>query len=228
MHDMQERHLGSDLLSAERVEALLGVDKSTVYRMASDGRLPAIKVGRQWRFPAGPIHNLLEGAGIVPLGDGAPGEKVPGLHNSGSILIQPIVDLAADLLGVMMVATDMEGLPLTDVANPCPWFVARTDDPATLEHCIEDWRILAHEIDLEPRLTVGSHGFECARAFIRDGNRLVGMVLAGGIVPQGADRTDLYHLDDEARQTLLSALPRVATTISRVVSRPSNSTRSTP
>jgi excisionase family DNA binding protein len=231
VQDTQERRGGPDLFSAGQVEALLGVDKSTVYRMASDGRLPAIKVGRQWRFPAGPIRDLLDGAGIVPSFDGGPQGGAGGIPGSSSDLVQPIVDLAASLLGVMMVATDMEGRPLTDVANPCPWFAARADDPATLTHCVEDWRVLANEIDLEPRLAVGSHGFECARAFIRDGNRLVGMVLAGGIVPQGADRddrVDLYNLDDAARQALLSALPRVATTISRVVSRPTSPTRSTP
>ncbi len=228
MRDRQERQGGSDLLSADRVEAMLGIDKSTVYRMASDGRLPAIKVGRQWRFPAGPIRELLDGAGIVPLAVDGPWSAATSIQGPGLDAVQPIVDLAANLLGVMMVATDMEGRPLTDVANPCPWFVARADDPTTLEHCIEDWRVLAHEIDLEPRLVVGSHGFECARAFIRDGNRLVGMVLAGGIVPQGMDSADLYQLDGKARAALLSALPRVATAVSRVVSRPTSPTRSTP
>jgi excisionase family DNA binding protein len=232
MRNMQEGHGGSDLLSAEQVEALLGVDKSTVYRMASDGRLSAIKVGRQWRFPAGPIRDLLDGAGVVPRHNSESRAEVEGYPDSmrdvESSLVQPIVDLAASLLGVMMVATDMEGHPLTDVANPCPWFAARAKDPETLEHCVEDWRGLANEIDLEPRLAVGSHGFECARAYIRDGNRLVGMVLAGGVVPQGADRDDLYRLDNDARRALLSALPRVATTISKVVSHRTPPLRSTP
>ena len=222
---MQERQAPSDLLSADQVEAMLGVDKSTVYRMAADGRLSAIKVGRQWRFPASPIRDLLDGAGIVPAESSALPSGVVGIQRPGPDVVQPIVDLAANLLGVMMVATDMDGRPITDVANPCPWFAARADDPTTLEHCVEDWRILAHEIDFEPRLTVGSHGFECARAFIRDGNRLVGMVLAGGILPAGTDSPDLYQLDEHARATLLAALPRVATTISRVVSGPTNPTR---
>ena len=41
-----------NLISAKDVQELLQVDRSTVYRMAEDGRLPAIKVGRQWRFEA--------------------------------------------------------------------------------------------------------------------------------------------------------------------------------
>jgi excisionase family DNA binding protein len=225
MHDVQERQAGSDLLSAEQVEAMLGVDKSTVYRMAADGRLAAIKVGRQWRFPVGPIRALLDGAGVGHLADGAgeparaqsaPREPVTAASNA----IQPVLDVAADLLGVMMVATDMDGNPLTDVANPCPWFAERSDDPHVLDTCIQDWKALAADLDFEPRLAPGGHGFECARAYIRDGDRLVGMVLAGGILPLGAATPGLYDLDEAGRAAVVAALPRVATTISRVVSRP--------
>ena len=42
---------------------MINVDLSTVYRMAEDGRLPAIKVGRQWRFPADRVAELL---GVSP------------------------------------------------------------------------------------------------------------------------------------------------------------------
>ena len=53
---MQE--VSQELLTARQVQQLLRVDKSTVYRMASDGRLPAIKVGKQWRFPADEIDQI--------------------------------------------------------------------------------------------------------------------------------------------------------------------------
>ncbi|MCU0281738.1 MAG: helix-turn-helix domain-containing protein, partial [Acidimicrobiia bacterium] len=47
------------LLTTQDVLRLMKVDRSTVYRMAEDGRLPAVKVGRQWRFPEDQIHDLL-------------------------------------------------------------------------------------------------------------------------------------------------------------------------
>jgi len=50
-----------ELLTAAQVQHLFHVDRSTVYRMAEDGRLPAVKIGRQWRFPALPIRSLLGG-----------------------------------------------------------------------------------------------------------------------------------------------------------------------
>ncbi|MCU0263881.1 MAG: helix-turn-helix domain-containing protein, partial [Candidatus Nanopelagicales bacterium] len=48
------------LLTALEVQELLHIDRSTVYRMAEDGRLPAIRVGRSWRFPADRIEALLD------------------------------------------------------------------------------------------------------------------------------------------------------------------------
>jgi excisionase family DNA binding protein len=239
MQTMQERHAKADLLTAEQVEYLLEVDKSTIYRMAADGRLPAIKVGRQWRFPAAPIRQLLSSADArsVPNATTTTGMRVATTTAAARstvtvatppprALLQPVVDLAADLLGVMMVVTDMDGRPITEVANPCPWFATRLGDPAVLDACTAEWRVLADELEFEPRLRVGGHGFECARVLIRDGNHLVGMVLAGGIAPAGVDADDLYHLDATARQSLLAALPRVAAALSRVTARPTDESRS--
>ena len=231
---MQER-AGADLMSAEDVESLLGIDKSTVYRMAQDGRLPAIKVGRQWRFPAGPIRGLLEGAG-VELSSHAPGPRPTSsgaLSSADAPRLQPLIDLAAELLGVMMVVTDMEGNPTSEVANPCPWFAERQDDPTVLDACVKDWRAFANEQAFEPTFRTGPHGFECARALVREGNQLVGMVLAGGIAPgdpspEGSlDGPDgLYHLSAADRGALLAALPRVAASLSRVATRPEPTPRS--
>jgi excisionase family DNA binding protein len=224
---------GAGLLSADDVESLLGIDKSTVYRMAQDGRLSAIKVGRQWRFPSEPIRALLGGAGLtLPVAaSNSPAAEPNSFSPPAAELVQPIIDLAAELLGVMMVVTDMEGNPMSGVANPCPWFAARQDDPEVLDACIEDWRVFAGELAFAPAFREGPHGFECARALVREGNQLVGMVLAGGVAAAGPDGSPdvsdgLYHLTAADRAVLLAALPRVAATISRVVSRPGTTPRS--
>jgi excisionase family DNA binding protein len=239
MQTLQERHAKADLLTAEQVENLLEVDKSTIYRMAADGRLPAIKVGRQWRFPSTPIHELLGSAHTraMPATASAPSSAPVSAAMRGTTLpatppalsravVQPIIDLAADLLGVMMVVTDMSGRPITEVANPCPWFAARLSDSSVLDACTAEWRGLADELEFEPQLRVGVHGFECARALIRRGSHLVAMVLAGGIAPAGIAAADLYQLDATGRQSLLAALPRVATALSRVIARPTDDSRS--
>jgi len=229
---MQERQetTGKALLTAKQVQDLLHVDRSTVYRMADDGRLPAVKIGRQWRFPAAAIDTLLGGldaaGGIEPsTGRGEPvlrstlsGPALPSALNGQRAV--PVIELAADLLGVMMVVTDMDGCPLTPVVNPCRWFAARQGDPFLVEACAVEWRQFADEVDLGPRFRTGRLGFDCARSFVRVGTSLVAMVLAGGIAPLGEPADpDLYHLDDAQRQRVLGALPRVAAALSSAPAR---------
>jgi excisionase family DNA binding protein len=226
----------TELLTARQVQTMLHIDRSTVYRMAEDGRLPAIKVGRQWRFPADHLTALLE----APSGLGAPaplgapvspttpvsapvpapaaslvptGSNAPGISAE---VASAVAQVAADLLAVMMVVTDMDGHPITGVANPCPWFAERAGDPGLLKACTAEWQQLADDADFAPRFATGALGFECARAFVRCGTSLVGMVLAGGLAPAGSSEPGLYHLDAAQRRAVLAALPRVARALSRV------------
>lgn len=218
MHSPHEIDAPS-LLSARQVQSLLGVDRSTVYRMAEDGRLPAIKVGRQWRFPADRISDVLR-IDVGPHGprdQGAPTAAGPGTPSRD--VATSVAQIAAELLEVMMVVTDMDGRPITDVANPCPWFAERSDDPHLLDACVAEWQEMADDPDLEPRFTPGELGFECARAFVRSGTSLVAMVLVGGVAAPGDPTPGLYHLDDAGRRAVLAALPKVAAALSRVAPR---------
>ncbi|MGE5218264.1 MAG: helix-turn-helix domain-containing protein [Chloroflexota bacterium] len=52
---MQEK-----LLTIEQVAAYLKVDKFTVYRLVTKRKLPAFKVGNQWRFKRKIIDAWLE------------------------------------------------------------------------------------------------------------------------------------------------------------------------
>lgn len=242
MHDMQEMQEpgGPVLLSAQQVQTMLRIDRSTVYRMAEDGRLPAIKIGKQWRFPADRIAGLVTHAGLLAQGGSAaqggatqggaaalpdpavdvPAPEAPAIADSiAPETATAVTQVAADLLGVMMVVTDMDGNPITAVANPCRWFADRSQDPDLLSACTAEWQQMADDPDFEPKFSVGALGFECARAFVRSGSSLVGMVLVGGIAPPGSQVADLYHLDDDARRAVLSALPRVASALSRVAPR---------
>lgn len=224
---------------------MLNIDRSTVYRMAEDGRLPAIRVGRSWRFPADRIEALLGSPRpeIPRLSDVEPGtgepaddsadltqdldEPIPGLNRAAA---SAAVEVAAELLGVMMVVTDMHGNPITGVVNPSQWFAERAEDPQVLDRCVNEWRDLADHPDLTPRFQSGALGFQCARAFIRNGTTLVGMVLAGGVSPSDdmSVDADLYHLDDAARQRVLTALPRIAAAISTSAPRTAATTPTAP
>lgn len=199
--------MGTTLLNARQVTDLLGVDTSTVYRMAADGRLPAVKVGKQWRFPEPAIERLTTINGAEPL--------------AGNATIDPdaaraVIELVARPLGVMMVVTDLDGVPLTPIANPCDWLAGKLGAPFIVETCITDWRALAGDLDLTTRFKQGPLGFECARAFIRSGLRLVGMVLAGGVAPPTNPKQGLFSLEDQDREAVIESLPRVAALLSRV------------
>lgn len=231
---------GRPLLTALEVQDLLHIDRSTVYRMAEDGRLPAIRVGRSWRFPAAGIEALVRTpAASDAVARALPAEaQTPGLPDAlapGSLdaaapddfgpdaldteVARAAVEVAADLLGVMMVVTDMHGRPVTPVANQCRWFAEHAGDSGVLDRCVAEWRDLADHPDLAPRFQSGALGFQCARAFIRHGSTLVGMVLAGGVSPatDPAADSDLHHLDDTGRTRVLTALPRIAATIATPV-----------
>ncbi len=243
MHQMQQRldqASMSTLLTTKDLQAMIHVDKSTIYRMAEDGRLPAIKVGRQWRFPADAVEAVL-GNGVVS--HAATREVDPRPTDLAALLApeaaQAIADLAADLFGVMAIVTDIDGNPLTDVANPCGYFAAIHDQPGAVSGCIDGWRQLADEIDIEPRFMPSQLGFLCARTFIRVGSELVGMLIVGGVTPGSwppepqfleklagelelpvsllVDHVDeTYYLDAAHQQWVVGLLPRFSDLISRL------------
>ena len=183
----------SRLLSAEQVGEALGIDVSTVYRMAGDGRLPARKVGRQWRFPADAV--------MAP----TPASALDAEWAYATIRVP------AELLGVMMVVTDLRGHPVTPVANPCPRFTEAQDD--AVAECLAEWQLAAGAVDLGTRFRPSRLGFECASAFIRSGDRLLGMVIAGGVAPAGRRVEGAFILSDEGRSQVLASLPRIASAV---------------
>jgi excisionase family DNA binding protein len=181
------------LLTAEDVSQMLGIDVSTVYRMAADGRLEARKVGRQWRF--------------APEAVGVEGLDVPAMsHAIDPIAARAAITVAADLLGVMMVVTDLAGVPVTEVVNPCRRYADATSQERAA--CLDHWAELAATADLGCRFAPGPLGIDCASAFIRSGDRLLGMVLAG-MSP------DPVQVEAGARDRVVHALPRIAASLAR-------------
>jgi hypothetical protein len=140
----------------------------------------------------------------------------------------------------MIVITDINGKPVTEVSNPCGLFSAISDKPRALQKCLENWRDLAHTIDLEPKFTASHLGLLCARAMIRVGSELKGMVFVGGIAPQAwppapeqiehiADEfgvdvstvnshvTDVFFLDETEKVRVLSFVQRIANIVAYII-----------
>jgi excisionase family DNA binding protein len=107
-------------LSTQQVQSLLDVDASTIYRMAADGRLPAVRIGRQWRFPADQIEALLR---PVAAGVTSPAEAGPPVATSPTPRTGPtpqIVPTAWPGSGARAVATTTTHRPPAAVAIPEP------------------------------------------------------------------------------------------------------------
>jgi excisionase family DNA binding protein len=237
-HEMHNGQQDDRLLTTRDVQALVNVDRSTIYRMAEDGRIPAIKVGRQWRFPERAIRTWLAGD--------RPAEAAGERHDNGDSLpppgvLQAMADLVARATGAMVVIADPQGNPLTEVANPCGYFQAVASDPSTLERCIEGWREYGEDPDLLPHFAPSHLGFLCARGFARAGSELSAMIIVGGIAPPNwpppaADIArvaaelgvpaglleehveEVYHLEEDDRRRILDLLPRVGVLISQISS----------
>jgi excisionase family DNA binding protein len=220
----------SGMLTSKDLQELLQVDRSTIYRMAEAGALPAVKVGRQWRFPEVAIRSWLARGKQADSSESTP-ERL-----AFASLIKPAMDVMAETLGVMLVLTDMEGIPLTEVSNPCGLFSTVAAHPGGVAECIAGWQELAGSTDLGPRFTPSYLGLMCARAFIRSGAELTSMVIAGGIAPEvwppepsklaamaegfdvdpshlAAHVHEVHRLDVDGRQRVLDTLPRVASMV---------------
>lgn len=56
----------SPILTIDELAAYLKIPKSTVYKLAQEGRIPGQKVGRHWRFRQDAIDRWLEQGSIDP------------------------------------------------------------------------------------------------------------------------------------------------------------------
>ncbi len=236
-----------EMLTAKDVQELLNVDRSTVYRMAEQGRLPAIKVGKQWRFPGDQIEAWFAGQvtavapisqSLTPKPESEPNNDLPALLPIECV--QLIQDSYADILGVMLVITDMDGNPLTEVSNPCGLFTAISQVPDAVQKCIQSWHFLGTTLNFEPTFQVSHLGLLCARGLVRVGTELKGMVIAGCITPQewppsngqvaqiaadfGVDPQIIqphldaaYKLNAAQRTTVLTTVQRIADIVAHIV-----------
>jgi excisionase family DNA binding protein len=190
----------ANFLTTRQLQDMLQVDRTTIYRMADDGRIPALKVGNQWRFPSQQVNDWLQmhsadGDSIAPSAQSA--------ADLCSLLpmecVQQIQDAFAEALGVMIVITDMDGQPVTEPSNPFGLFTAVEADAGS-KHCLRLWARLGRIPSLQPAWIESHLGLLCARGLIRTKTELRGMVIIGGIAP------NVWPPGDEKIQQIASDL----------------------
>ena len=182
----------AEFLTTRQLQEILHVDRTTIYRMADDGRIPAMKVGSQWRFPRRSIEDWLQTQS--PVGTTVEDTSLASGSDLSKLLpaecVQRIQDTFADMLGVMMVVTDLHGDPVLQVSNPCGLFTLAEMSAATRQQCRLEWAALANQPSLQPVLTQGHLGLLHTRALVRVGSEIKAMLVAGGIAPMSWPLSD--------------------------------------
>lgn len=187
--------LMTDLLTTKQVQTILRVDRTTIYRMVEGGQIPAVRVGKQWRFDRADVERWLQSGRYgalpsLPAEDKASAASaISGTPESLAEVLplncaQSAQDAFAELLGVTMVITDMQGRPVTQMSNPCGFVSALIGGRAeAIQLCVATWQQMAVLVALEPKFALNEMGLMCARGLIRVGTELKGMVVIGGIAP---------------------------------------------
>ena len=173
----------TDLLTTKQLLELLQLDRTTVYRMLREGRLPGFKVGGQWRFSRQEIEGWLREQGrAVP----SPEESSPPIKPSAEVLpldcIQPIQDIFAEALNIGAVMTRLDGQPITEISNCSPFCRLILSSPRGRERCIGSWRALAGQVDRTPRLHTCHAGLMYARGRVEVADEFVAMSFMGQFV----------------------------------------------
>lgn len=238
----------ADFLTTRQLQEILQVDRTTIYRMADSGRVPAVKVGNQWRFPRRQVESWLKtqdgavsDAYTAPTSSDAPSTAVQDLRKILPLdCVQLIQDTFADVLGVMVLVTDLEGEPVTRPSNPCGLFTATETSPVARKRCMQLWAGLASDPSLQPQFIQSHLGLLCARGLIRVGSELKAMLVVGGIAPRNwppspdqlariASELDLpesmlqAHLDEvytvsaDGQRELLGHVQRIADIVSHII-----------
>lgn len=178
-----------DLLTSRELQALLCVDRKTIYRMLHDKRLPAVRVGGQWRFSRQSIEKWLsEPSDVQPANDfqnlPAPLETLP------LDCFRSVQDVFADALDVGVVTTNLEGEVLVAPNNACAFCKLILESQEGRRRCAMTWTGL-RDGSQAVRVTQCHAGLECARGRIDvDGNYL-GMVFACQFITSEKQRTVL-------------------------------------
>jgi excisionase family DNA binding protein len=167
----------ADLLTTKQLLELLQLDRTTVYRMLSEGRLPGFKIGGQWRFSRQEIEAWMKERGTESPSPARPSAEVLPLD-----CIQPIQDIFAEALNVGAVTTRLDGEPITQVSHCSPFCQLVLGAPQGRQRCIASWRSLARQAERRPHLYTCHAGLMYARGRIEVADEFVAMSFMGQFV----------------------------------------------
>jgi excisionase family DNA binding protein len=187
-----------DLLTARQIQDLLKVDRTTIYHMLKDGKLPGFKVGGQWRFSRADIDTWLTDQQCAHLGAPSAGASgaaeliQPGVTPLAADAlplhcIQPIQNVFAEALDVAAVTTTLDGDPITSFSNLGPFCSLIQASEEGRRRCRASWQELGRSGNAQPSLTQCHAGLHYAGGRVQLGNEFLAMVFAGQFRVEGQE-----------------------------------------
>lgn len=184
--------MSDELMTTRELQELLQVDRTTIYNMLSEGRLPGFKVGGHWRFSRQEIEAWL-------IEQRAEAKRVPVRPSPDALPlahIHSVQAIFAEAMGVGSIVTRLDGQPLTQVSNSCAFCNLVLGTPQGFRRCVDSWQRLASYRKQKPRLHRCHAGLLYARARIEVEQEFVAMVFAGQIIVD-RDMGAVVHRVDE-------------------------------
>ncbi len=181
-----------DLLTTKQLMELLRVDRTTIYRMLNDGRLSAIRMGGQWRFPRRAIEQWLGDQNPAPAPDAksmaaiAPAAPTASAEILPIYCLQPIQEVFALTSLVGAVTTDLNGKPMMPISNSCAFCNLILSSERGRARCEASWKKLADQTEQQPRLEKCHAGLTYARGRVVVENAFVAMFFVGQFVVNSA------------------------------------------
>ena len=189
-----------DLLTTKQLQEILKIDRTTIYRMLSDGRLTGIRVGGQWRFPRNAIEQCLVNPKTAKALT-APENIEPCADVLPIDCLEPVQDVFAIAADVGAVTTGLDGKPHTIISNSCEFCNLILASPEGRRRCEASWARLANATS--PRIEQCHAGLSYARGRIQVDNKFVGMLFVGQFVSDASKRQAL-EISELARACSIS------------------------
>ncbi len=174
----------NDLLTTRELQELLCVDRKTIYRMLKDGRLPATRVGGQWRFSREVIQAWLDNPNAV-MGSTPATKPTPDILPLDCFLNVQQVFATAMEVGVTTV--DVKGEMLIEPSSGCEFCQRVLASFEGRKRCREFW-LKQGQAEGAPRFETCPAGLTCATGRIVVDGEFMGMVAACQFVRSKGER----------------------------------------
>lgn len=174
-----------DLLTTQQVQAILKVDRITIYRMLQDGRIQGAKVGQQWRFARQEVERV---AGFrTPQ---QPARQTSETVSFPTHCVQTIQDLFSNVSQIGALVISNQGEAVTQVSHPCALFEILAATTSGQAACRASWKDFATRGPGANGLFTCYAGLQYVAAPIIDRGEQVGYFLAGQFYSQPFESSD--------------------------------------